>query len=349
MEEQIFGKGAIVEDKVESLSNHADVAMDSAPVDWNLGYDVTHVIGSDLLTKNQGQAGSCGGEATTYLAEVFNYLNTKTYEPKSARYVYGQCFAPGGGSTDSGLIKILTNLGAPDTSVFRDYPQDGIVTEEFKRDVSDITHDINHNASACVLGQPIYVRLDFDSIAQAVRDNDGIIIGVYGQNGLQPNWLSQFPAVPTSTTGAWAHWLFVGKFLMINGKKYIGVKNSWGPQVGDNGWQYLSEDYLPFIWRAFTFVNTGIGTEFKHTFDTTKRYTLNSNSPEVKLLQRALKLDGSFPIGQACTGFFGNITLQAVNAFQTKYKNDILVPINLTAPTGIAGPRTLAKLNQLFS
>jgi len=353
MNELEFGKGAVVTDKLEELNHNSDVAMDTAPFDWNLGYDVTQVIKTDLLTKNQGQAGSCGGEASSYKCEVVHYLNTSIYEPKSSRYIYGQCYVPGGGSSDAGLINILTNLGTPDTSVFSDYPvtspayPDGLPTEAWMDNVSDITVDINHNASACVLGQPVYVSLDFDSIAKAIRDTGGIIIGIYGQNN--GTWLSEYPQAPTTKVGAWAHWLYVGKAKMITGKEFIGFKNSWGSQVGDNGWQWIGVDYLPYIWRAFTFVNTGIGDEFKHTFDTTKAYKLNDNSPEVKLLQKALKLAGTYPIGQACTGYFGNITQKAVNDFQLKYKYDIMIPANIKTPSGIAGKYTLTKINQFLA
>ena len=354
MKENEFGKGALYSEKLSHIKHHNEIATDSAPFDYNLGYDITKVIAAtiptfqDFLTKNQGSAGSCGGEATSYKEEVVYALNNKIYEPKSSRYIYSQCFVAPSGSSDAGLIGIITNRGTPDTSAFSDYPSDGsLPTESFMQNSTDITETVSENASACILGQPVYVNLDIDSIAQAVRDAGGIIIGIYGQNN--GTWLSEFPQAPTTTVGAWAHWLFLGKVVTVNGKVYLGVKNSWGSEVGDNGWQYLGVEYLPYIWRAFTFVNTGISKEFTHTFDTTQTYKVGANNPEIIALQEALKIDGEFPVNQVCTGYFGKITQQAVINFQKKYASDILAPLGLAKGTGVVASHTLAQLNNLFA
>ena len=47
------------------------------------------------------------------------------------------------------------------------------------------------------------------------------------------------------------------------------------------------------------------------------------------------------------TDYFGAKTLDAVRRFQAKYSRDILVPAGLSAPSGVAGPLTLEKLQQL--
>jgi hypothetical protein len=31
---------------------------------------------------------------------------------------------------------------------------------------------------------------------------------------------------------------------MIGGKKMIGFINSWGPLIGERGWQYIGEEYF---------------------------------------------------------------------------------------------------------
>ena len=103
--------------------------------------------------------------------------------------------------------------------------------------------------------------------------------------------------------------------------KIVGLKNSWGA-VGDNGtgWQYLTEAYLPYIFTAWTFDKS--------------RYVFNNNllpgqtSEDVFALQARL---GILP-----TGFFGNITLAAVTAYQKA---------NGITPAPEVGPLTRAKLN----
>jgi peptidoglycan hydrolase-like protein with peptidoglycan-binding domain len=74
-------------------------------------------------------------------------------------------------------------------------------------------------------------------------------------------------------------------------------------------------------------------------------------SPEVKCLQEFLKAQGPeiYPEGLV-TGYFGPLTLAAVKRFQQKYWQEILAPWGLTKdqPTGIVGPTTRSKINQLL-
>jgi hypothetical protein len=74
-------------------------------------------------------------------------------------------------------------------------------------------------------------------------------------------------------------------------------------------------------------------------------------SPEVRCLQEFLKSQGPeiYPEGLV-TGYFGPLTLAAVKRFQQKYWQEILAPWGLTKdqPTGIVGPTTRSKINQLL-
>lgn len=125
--------------------------------------------------------------------------------------------------------------------------------------------------------------------------------------------------------------------------KMIGFINSWGPNVGHKGWQFLSEKYfttgnvlsgwahifnpnLPFI-------------GFTHNFTTDLKYGMSGD--EVKALQTALQLEGVFPQAVPATTYFGGITLDAVKKFQVKYT---IVPA-----AGFCGPITRAKLNSIYN
>lgn len=82
---------------------------------------------------------------------------------------------------------------------------------------------------------------------------------------------------------------------------------------------------------------------FHHTFNID--LDMGQTSDEVLALQKALKLDGSFPKAVLATGFFGPVTVQAVKVFQMKYGI-----ANSSLPGyGRVGPKTRAKLNALFS
>ena len=120
---------------------------------------------------------------------------------------------------------------------------------------------------------------------------------------------------------------------------------------------------IPFIMQGVVYIKSGAPTniqppttppsqqpanppDFKHRFIANLRFGEKSN--EVKALQDALKIDGTFPKNVISTGFYGNITAKAVYAFQTKYK--VASPQELISLKGqIAGKKTRAKLNQLFN
>ena len=66
------------------------------------------------------------------------------------------------------------------------------------------------------------------------------------------------------------------------------------------------------------------------------------------MLQELLVKEGVYPEG-LITGFFGDLTKQAVIRFQEKYASDILLPLKLDKGTGYVGPATREKINQLLS
>ena len=74
------------------------------------------------------------------------------------------------------------------------------------------------------------------------------------------------------------------------------------------------------------------------------------NNAQVRCLQEFLKFQGTeiYPEGLV-TGNFGNLTRLAVIRFQEKYASEILTPLGLSRGTGVVGPRTLTKINQLLT
>jgi hypothetical protein len=219
--------------------------------------------------------------------------------------------------------------GQPPSEAFMERPQD--ITPVAKQDAG----------TAEELSAAFVSADDIDSVAQAIRDNHGCVLGVRGSNN--GTWLSQFPQPPASTDTPWFHWIYAGKAKMINGKKFIGIINSWGTQVGVNGWQWLGEEYFNTtnvfnIWTMIVKATQLPG--FKHNF--TQNIKLNDRGVEVTALQQALTTDGEFHYN--ITGFYGFITQTAVIAFQKKYSID-----NQNTNGTVVGPLTREKLNELFN
>ncbi|MBI2639396.1 MAG: fibronectin type III domain-containing protein [Candidatus Sungbacteria bacterium] len=72
-----------------------------------------------------------------------------------------------------------------------------------------------------------------------------------------------------------------------------------------------------------------------------------SSGDDVKTIQELLVREGVYPEG-LITGFFGSLTKQAVIRFQEKYSEDILKPGGLFKGTGVVGPATRKKINELL-
>jgi hypothetical protein len=326
-----------------------EVGYGTMPFDWNTGFDIESKLGFKLKVKDQNGSYSCGGQAWSYLAEVLEALNTNTYEPRSAKYIYAQTYVPSGGSAGRDNSNIFCKQGVAEESKLPSYDSGQPPQEGFMRRSEDITYEIRNNAKLSMASSYAQIGTDIESFATAIRDNGGAIIGITGSNNGTWNSIAPFPPVPGADL--WYHWIYCGKAKIISGKKHIGVFNSWGNAAGDNGWQWISEDYfktLIYIFSGWTHVYNGNPpvAPFKHTFTKTLDYGMSD--PEVQWLQKALTLEECFPDTISPTLFFGNVTKQSVQKFQVKY-NIVSSGSSSTTGFGRVGPKTLAKLNSIYA
>ncbi len=76
-----------------------------------------------------------------------------------------------------------------------------------------------------------------------------------------------------------------------------------------------------------------------------------ASSEAVRYLQIILKeeVPHAWPKNAKPTGYFGEVTKEALKAFQLKYRNEILVPQKLEKPTGYVDEFTRLKLNELLA
>lgn len=338
-----FNPGGVV-DRVDPRDfKIEEVAFATPPFDWNVGFDIEEKVGV-IQPKDQGASGSCGGQAWANLAAVLEAVATGSYEERSAKYVYCQTYVPGGGSYGRDNAKIFVSQGVSRETVLSSYQGGKAPTEAFMERGGDITPESTIDAK---LDQStIYAQdgTDINSVAKAIRDFNGVILGVSGQNN--GTWTTPYPKPPTRTE--WRHWVYAGKTKMINGVKHIGFLNSWGPDVGEKGWQWLSEAYFrnavpdASIWSVWTHVLAAPlpHPTLHHTFTSDLEYH-GIRGKEVAALQDALKLEGFFPVSVASTGFFGLITRAAVIKYQTAK--------GITPALGKVGPLTRAELNKTYA
>lgn len=337
-----FGKGGLREDIPDPRDYQwgRDVGMSAIPFDWQMGYDVEHEISQvlgqsfQLPVKNQNGSSSCGGQAWAYYGQVLDTLTDKVTEEKSAKFIYAQTHIGVGGSGGNDNCNVCINKGWGNEADTPSYEAHLPPSEAFMIQDGDISPVAYQNAlkDRGLAYANVFDR-NVENIATAVRDNHGCILGLTGSNN--GTWRTAFPQPPINFPNSWNHWLYVGKVKMIDGKKYFGVLNSWGSDVGEQGWQWLSEEYItifilgyPVIWSIWTMVAKSDVIVPVYVF--TKTLRIGDRNSDVKMLQ--------IKLGLIADGYFGKMTKAGVVLFQKAH--------GLVAD-GIVGPNTNKELNKL--
>jgi hypothetical protein len=225
--------------------------------DWNQGYDVEVELknklhnGSFRLTpNNQLQTLSCGAQAISKLGATQNVLldnEAPRYIDFSARDAYSHNFL-----SDGGVYAWDIALWAKNNGIL---PEEDLPSEPMREDVmrNKGLEEDGFSESYKVKRQMIkggdiqIVANNIDAAARAIRDNGGILVGVRGKNN--GTWSSVRPVPPESIQDSvWGHLMYAGKARINNGRKEIGILNSWG-NIGDNGWQWFGENWFgtPFV------------------------------------------------------------------------------------------------------
>lgn len=245
MVENEFGTGF-----VPDIPRDTDYVFTGAEAfDWDKGFDIEQKIREEigaysykLKPNNQERSSSCVAQAWDKYGEVKYLLNKKKEINFSPRWTYANIHLPNGGAYIYNGGEWLKNHGLIPNDIFPSEP----MTEEHLRDkrpyLDGTGPEFELWQQLMNKGKLFGVMRNIDLFAKAIRENDGLVFGVLGSNN--GTWLKEFPIPPVDINSVqWGHALYAGKAKKINGKKYIGVLNSWG-NIGDKGWQWLSEDYI---------------------------------------------------------------------------------------------------------
>lgn len=255
--EDQFGTGFVYK-PLESTDRFYSIGS-SEPVDWyrnlNIQDELKKKLGSSFLipVNNQYQTLSCVGQAWSKyggVRKVFGDINPNWVE-FSPRDVYSHICLPQGGAwlIDGGLFCRKGVLPEEQLPPHWSGKSDMVPTEEIMRDRGlegglesgdNANPNVYDGLRQLVKGGSVeHVGYDINSIAQAIRDNHGVVLAVYGENN--GTWLTRFPRTGSMS---WGHAVLALGYMYINGKKYILILNSWGKNVGEGGWQLLGEEWF---------------------------------------------------------------------------------------------------------
>lgn len=183
---------------------------------------------------------------------------------------------------------------------------------------------------------------DIDAIASTIAKT-GKAVMVWFSFDLN-EWTDE-PTLKTQTPKE-RHSVSAVDFTLWNGERALIIDDSWGNFGQWRGQRIITETFFRQrnLFAAYPMglkPIDGAGTKPSHGWHTDMAFGMTN--PDIAAMQDALKWEGLFPANIESTGYYGAITATHVLAFQKKHG----------IPDGglggkIAGPKTRAKLNELY-
>lgn len=209
-------------------------------------------------------------------------------------------------------------------------------------------------------------------MSEAGQDGVSILLQVGSEWYTAPNgtvsWKkSDVLPIRKVVTADGAHQITVTGWETENGRCKVFFRNHWskawastlgypgsdpGSNDGDNGFFYLDEHTIAEAWVVSEIPDAILAivkslparADFKLSF--ARQLKPGMMGADVRNLQIALKIVGTFPFQQAVTEYFGPITRKAVMDFQRQY--NVASEAQIIDANGEVGPKTQSTLTNLF-
>lgn len=321
---------------------YRDVGAGFPAFDWEKGYDIEKVIGKRLPVGKQSPT-SCGGWAFANYAAALEAIQSGSLEQRSAHDQYSRVAVIQNGNPIGSRMgdnaDTFRNQGIALESLFPSYENGMTASDGFMLQANPGPEAIASRKLAQAFNTA-YVQSQIDLVAQAIAINGGLVTLLGAQNN--GTWKKKFPKPPSYRQ--WGHFMYAGKALLINEKKYIGYLNSFGADAGEEGWQFLGEDYI-----ASGFIEANSTAILRlppvASFKFTRDLYFGVSGPDVKMLQKFLN-HTAFPVttsgpgspGQE-TAYFGALTRTALAKYQAAN--------GISPSVGYLGPITRTHINSL--
>lgn len=362
-EEKTFQSGALVDERPEAEKERdytfEEIVAAVNPVNW---VEKARDQWRKFPIFNQDGSGSCVAQTEAKELGIMRWLKDKIYVHFSATDIYQRrANRPSGGmaAVDArNIVRKGTTLEvlAP-SQAMTDQLMDSAVVEDYKRKVGE------------VFAVPNFVEITqrtIDTIASVIQTSGkGVMVWFY----FDYNEWTDVPEVKNTGLSLYAastnrHSVTAVDFTLYNGKKALIIEDSWGPQFGLQGQRVITEDFFKArCWYAGYLVNFQFDDQTqpkpepqpepkpapaKPRYTFTKLIEFGTRSADVTALQNILKYEGLFPTNVSSTGYYGAVTAKAVYHFQVKYSVAPKAELD-TLQGRRAGPKTVAKLNALYS
>jgi len=229
-----LGKGGLT--KKLSLKDYRLETIPTAPL-----MPTKHEIVFGGKIKHQDGSGSCVSQATSYYAEVLNFIETGEWVSLSPKYLYSQCFIPPMGSYTKDNMALMKGEGIAPEDKLTSYENGRPPTERFMQRKQDITPSVVDSAMT-YLAKAYYTwdKTSVDLYKQAISQGNGCVVCSWGNNICWQNAEIELPAYESQLN--WQHGIYL--IGWNDDKKMFKFLNSWGTEWGDKGYGYLPYAYV---------------------------------------------------------------------------------------------------------
>ena len=285
---------------------------------------------------NQDGSSACVAFAVAKILGIDEVYEGREFVHLSPRDIYTRRTTQGGGMYLPEALDIGRNHGATLESLL---PSENKGETEMN-DKTGITADTDATAQRYKSAGRVALPIDIDAIAAITTSGKGVLLG----HRFDYSEWTDFPTVDPNSKLTCGHGTAGVDNVLVSGKKYIVMDDSWGPNYAKFGQRYLSQEWLKarcfYAGYTINFIYEPTDNKPHHNF--THWLKRGDRNADVVALQNILKYEGMFPTNVDSTGLYGPVTQRGVLLFQNKYLGSNNGGVQ-------CGPKTIAKLNELYN
>jgi len=295
---------------------------------------------------SQDGSGSCVAQTMAKLLGILYWLKNQAYVHFSATHIYKRrANRPAFGMAGIDAFNIarqgVTLEELVPSQGMTDHEMDWTEIQQYKKDVGEVFRIGNF------LTLP---TKDIETVASVIQTTGKAVMVWFYWKADEWTKTPEIKHPGLDFLSASKHSVTATDFFLKDGKKCLLIEDSWGGRYGYSGRRIITEDFYKernfFAAYPMNFRFDEGGDKPKYRFENV--LTFGGRGPDTVALQDILRYEGLFPGNIESTGYYGAITAKAVMAFQIKY--NVAPAAEIESLQGrSAGPKTIAKLNELYN